>query len=110
MARPLRCPDRHNPDTMAANRGVPVLASDLLARIVSYRGVFKATRGITLSGGEVLQQPAFCPAHPARCQGACIHTGARHVRLPGRNADDAMLADVDLAARRHGRRGPPITG
>ena len=57
---PLRCLYCHNPDTMAANRGVPVLASDLLARIERYRGVFKATRGgITLSGGEVLQQPAF---------------------------------------------------
>lgn len=94
---PLRCLYCHNPDTMAANRGVPVLADDLLARIRRYRGVFKATGGgITLSGGEVLQQPAFAARILRGAKALGIHTALDTSGYLGRNATDALLADVDL--------------
>ncbi|MBK8447468.1 MAG: pyruvate formate lyase-activating protein [Micropruina sp.] len=94
---PLRCLYCHNPDTMAANRGVSVLADDLLDRIKRYRGVFRATRGgITLSGGEVLQQPAFARRILRGAKELGVHTALDTSGFLGRNADDDLLADVDL--------------
>ena len=94
---PLRCLYCHNPDTMAANRGVPVLADDLLARIKRYRSVFRATGGgITLSGGEVLQQPEFARRVLRGAKELGIHTAIDTSGFLGRNADDHLLADVDL--------------
>lgn len=94
---PLRCLYCHNPDTMQAKNGVPVRAADLLDRIKRYRGVFRATGGgITLSGGEVLMQPAFTRRvlHGAKKLG--VHTALDTSGFLGANADDTMLADVDL--------------
>lgn len=94
---PLRCLYCHNPDTMAASRGLPVLADDLLARIRRYRGVFRATGGgITLSGGEVLQQPAFAARILRGARQMGIHTALDTSGFLGRNASDELLADVDL--------------
>lgn len=94
---PLRCLYCHNPDTMNANRGVPVRARDLLARIKRYRSIFRVTGGgITLSGGEVLQQPEFARRILRGAKKLGIHTALDTSGFFGRNADDAMLADVDL--------------
>ncbi|QIK72045.1 pyruvate formate lyase-activating protein [Propioniciclava coleopterorum] len=94
---PLRCLYCHNPDTMAANRGVPVLADDLLARIRRYRGVFRATGGgITLSGGEILQQPAFAARILRGAKAMGVHTAIDTSGFLGANASDEMLDDVDL--------------
>ena len=94
---PLRCLYCHNPDTMAASRGVPVRAEDLLARISRYRGVFRATGGgITLSGGEVLQQPAFAARVLRGAKEMGIHTALDTSGFLGRHATDELLADVDL--------------
>ena len=94
---PLRCLYCHNPDTMTANRGVPVLADDLLARIKRYRGVFRATGGgITLSGGEILQQPAFAARVLRGAQAMGIHTAIDTSGFLGAKASDELLDDVDL--------------
>ncbi len=94
---PLRCLYCHNPDTMNPHRGLPVCADDLLARIKRYRSIFRATRGgVTLSGGEVLQQPAFARRILRGAKELGIHTALDTSGFLGRNADDAMLADVDL--------------
>ncbi|HEY3339011.1 MAG TPA: pyruvate formate-lyase-activating protein [Propionicimonas sp.] len=94
---PLRCLYCHNPDTMNARGGVPVLADHLLARISRYRGVFRATGGgITLSGGEVLAQPGFARRVLRGARQLGVHTAIDTSGYLGRNADDALLADVDL--------------
>lgn len=94
---PLRCLYCHNPDTMAASRGVPVLAGDLLARIKRYRGVFRASGGgITLSGGEVLQQPAFAKRILQGAKELGIHTAIDTSGYLGQAADDEFLDLVDL--------------
>ena len=94
---PLRCLYCHNPDTMMASRGLPVLADDLLARIRRYRGVFRATGGgITLSGGEVLAQPAFARRVLRGARESGIHTAIDTSGYLGRNAEDDLLADVNL--------------
>src|SRR5262245_47154952 len=57
---PLRCLYCHNPDTLNMRDGEPVTADELLGRVKRYLPIFRATKGgLTLSGGEVLQQPAF---------------------------------------------------
>jgi pyruvate formate lyase activating enzyme len=94
---PLRCLYCHNPDTMSARGGVPVLADDLLRRISRYRGVFRATGGgITLSGGEVLAQPAFARRILRGAKQLGIHTAIDTSGYLGSSADDDLLADVDL--------------
>lgn len=94
---PLRCLYCHNPDTLAMKDGRPVSSDELLARIARYRAVFHATGGgITLSGGEVLMQPAFAARilHGAKELG--IHTALDTSGYLGQNATDQMLADTDL--------------
>ncbi|PKQ22898.1 MAG: pyruvate formate-lyase 1-activating enzyme [Actinobacteria bacterium HGW-Actinobacteria-5] len=94
---PLRCLYCHNPDTMNARGGVPVLADDLLARIRRYRGVFRATGGgITLSGGEVLAQPEFARRVLRGAKDLGVHTAIDTSGFLGRNADDSLLSNVDL--------------
>lgn len=94
---PLRCLYCHNPDTMNARSGVPVQADQLLARIRRYRRVFSATGGgITLSGGEVLAQPGFARRILSGARRMGVHTALDTSGYLGRNADDAMLDDVDL--------------
>ena len=94
---PLQCLYCHNPDTLAMKDGHPVTSDELLARIARYRGVFRATGGgITLSGGEVLMQPAFAARILRGAKELGIHTAIDTSGFLGASATDAMLEDVDL--------------
>lgn len=94
---PLQCLYCHNPDTLAMKDGTPVTSDELLGRISRYRAVFRATGGgITLSGGEVLMQPAFAARILRGAKELGIHTAIDTSGYLGRNATDAMLADTDL--------------
>ena len=94
---PLRCLYCHNPDTLAMKDGTPITSDELLARIARYRAVFRATGGgITLSGGEVLMQPAFAARILRGAKELGIHTALDTSGYLGRNATDEMLADTDL--------------
>ncbi len=94
---PLRCLYCHNPDTLAMKDGEPVLADELLARVARYRGIFAATGGgLTLSGGEVLMQPAFAARVLRGATELGVHTCLDTSGFLGANATDAMLADTDL--------------
>ncbi|WP_346728542.1 pyruvate formate-lyase-activating protein [Microbacterium lacticum] len=94
---PLQCLYCHNPDTLAMKDGHPVTSDELLARIARYRGVFRATGGgITLSGGEVLMQPAFAARILRGAKELGIHTAIDTSGFLGAAATDAMLEDVDL--------------
>lgn len=94
---PLRCLYCHNPDTMAMKDGAPVTSDELLSRIARYRAVFRATGGgITLSGGEVLMQPAFAARILRGAKELGIHTALDTSGYLGRSATDEMLADTDL--------------
>ncbi|GAA4728008.1 pyruvate formate-lyase-activating protein [Isoptericola chiayiensis] len=94
---PLRCQYCHNPDTWSMRDGGPVLASDLLGRVERYRGVFSATGGgLTLSGGEVLMQPAFAARILRGAKELGVHTCLDTSGYLGANATDEMLDDTDL--------------
>ncbi len=94
---PLQCQYCHNPDTMAMRNGESVEAADLLQRIKRYRKIFRATRGgITLSGGEVLMQPAFALKILKGAKAMGVHTAIDTSGFLGRHASDEMLDNVDL--------------
>ena len=94
---PLRCLYCHNPDTMAMKSGEPVTADALLARIKRYRKIFAATGGgITLSGGEVLMQPAFARTLLVGAKQWGIHTCLDTSGFLGAHATDDLLDQVDL--------------
>ncbi|EJF45758.1 pyruvate formate-lyase 1-activating enzyme [Schaalia georgiae F0490] len=94
---PLRCLYCHNPDTFLMKDGAPISDEELLSRIARYRRIFRATNGgITLSGGEVLMQPAFAKRiiHGAKQMG--VHTCIDTSGYLGANCDDQMLDELDL--------------
>ncbi len=94
---PLQCLYCHNPDTLAMKDGKPVTSDELLARIARYTGVFRATGGgITLSGGEVLMQPAFAARILRGAKELGVHTAIDTSGYLGAAASDALLDDVDL--------------
>lgn len=94
---PLRCVYCHNPDTMAMKDGQPIELSDLMSKIKRYKRIFKASGGgITLSGGEVLMQPAFAGRVLAEAKEMGIHTAIDTSGFLGINASDEMLDNVDL--------------
>lgn len=94
---PLRCLYCQNPDTLAMRDGHPVFAEDVLARLARYAPIFRATGGgLTLSGGEVLMQPAFAARLLRGARELGIHTAIDTSGYLGANMTDAMLDDTDL--------------
>ena len=94
---PLRCLYCHNPDTFLMRDGEPVEADELLRRIRRYRSVFRASKGgITLSGGEVLMQPAFAARLLAGAKAMGIHTCIDTSGFLGANCSEEMLGNIDL--------------
>ena len=94
---PLVCQYCHNPDTLQMRNGEPVSAEELLRRIRRYRRIFKSTGGgITLSGGEVLMQPAFAQKILRGAKHMGVHTALDTSGFLGSHASDEMLNDVDL--------------
>lgn len=94
---PLRCLYCHNPDTFLMKDGEPVEADELLRRMKRYRRVFKASGGgITLSGGEVLMQPAFAEKLLTGAKEMGIHTCIDTSGFLGAAASDEFLDKVDL--------------
>lgn len=82
---------------MAMRNGEPVEAMDLLKRIKRYRKIFRATKGgITLSGGEVLMQPAFALKILKGAKAMGVHTAIDTSGFLGRHASEEMLDNVDL--------------
>jgi len=94
---PLRCLYCHNPDTFEMRDGEPVTSDELLKKIRRYVPVFRATKGgITLSGGEVLMQPAFAAKILRGAKEMGVHTAIDTSGYLGRSLTDDMLKDVDL--------------
>ena len=94
---PLRCLYCHNPDTMKMRNGDNIAANDLLQRITRYKSIFDATGGgITLSGGEVLMQPAFAAQLLKGAHDQGIHTAIDTSGFLGRACTDEMLENIDL--------------
>jgi pyruvate formate lyase activating enzyme len=94
---PLRCQYCHSPDTWYRRSGQPVTAGDLMHEIQRYERFIKVAHGgVTLSGGEPLQQPAFTREVLRRCHEMRLHTALDTSGFLGDRADDELLSAVDL--------------
>lgn len=96
---PLRCQYCHNPDTWHRKDGTLTAVEDILSDIAQYRNFFGRGRGrggVTLSGGEPLVQPKFCKAILRGCKDMGLHTALDTSGYLGKDADDELLANVDL--------------
>jgi pyruvate formate lyase activating enzyme len=94
---PLRCQYCHSPDTWYRRSGRPTTVEDLVREIRRYERFIKvAGGGVTLSGGEPLQQAGFVHAVFDRCRDLRLHTALDTSGFLGDRADDALLAATDL--------------
>jgi pyruvate formate lyase activating enzyme len=94
---PLRCLYCHSPDTQFRRYGTPTTAGELVTEIRRYERFIKVARGgVTISGGEPLQQPAFTREVLRRCHEMRLHTALDTSGFLGDRADDALLDATDL--------------
>ncbi|GLY04218.1 MULTISPECIES: pyruvate formate-lyase-activating protein [Actinoplanes] len=94
---PLRCQYCHSPDTWFRRSGRPMTDDELMTEIGHYERFLKVAHGgVTLSGGEALQQPDFVREIFTRCREKGIHTALDTSGFLGDKADDALLDVTDL--------------
>ncbi|MEU4692457.1 pyruvate formate-lyase-activating protein [Actinoplanes sp. NPDC023714] len=94
---PLRCLYCHSPDTWYRRSGTPTTAGELMAEIRRYERFIKvAGGGVTISGGEPLQQPAFVRDVLRRCKEIGLHTAVDTSGYLGDRAGDDLLDATDL--------------
>jgi len=94
---PLRCLYCHSPDTWNRRNGRPTTVDELVAELRRYERFIKvAGGGVTISGGEPLQQPAFTAAVLRRCKDLGLHTALDTSGFLGGRADGALLDATDL--------------
>jgi len=94
---PLRCQYCHNPDTWHKYNGHPIPVSRAMRQIGKYARVLKASQGgVTLSGGEPMQQHAYVKRIFRACKGLGLHTCLDTSGRLGGNFSDRDLQDVDL--------------
>lgn len=93
----LRCQYCHNPDTWEKRNGTLMTVDEVMARVLRYRAVFKATKGgVTFSGGEPMMQAAFIRRIFRACKENGIHTALDTCGFLGARATDDILDDTDL--------------
>ena len=93
----LRCVYCHNPDTWQKRNGKMMTADELMARIVRYKPVYKATGGgLTLSGGEPMMQADFVGQILRRSKAEGIHTNLDTCGFLGARVTDEMLDNLDM--------------
>lgn len=94
---PLRCQYCHNPDTWRQRDGALRTLDEVWARVERYASVFEATGGgLTVSGGEPLQQSAFVERLARRCAERGIHVALDTSGFLGDHASDRLLDDLGL--------------
>lgn len=94
---PLRCLYCHSPDTQFRRYGTPTTVDELVTQIRRYeRFIQVAGGGVTLSGGEPLQQPGFVQQVFTACKELGLHTALDTSGFLGDRADDSLLDVTDL--------------
>lgn len=97
----LRCRYCHNPDSWDFAGGSERTVADLVAEIKGYRLFFGSEGGVTISGGEPLQQPDFTLALIQALKAEGIHTAIDtagsvplQVAKPIIDAVDLVMLDI----------------
>lgn len=92
----IRCCYCHNPDTWAHDGGEVIASEALVNKLCRFKSYFDASGGgVTFSGGEPLQQPAFLAEALRLCKEAGLHTCIDTAGV-GLGDYDAILANTDL--------------
>lgn len=93
----LRCTYCHNPDTWHLKDGTYVSAQQVIQRLGQFASALRSLNGgFTISGGEVLVQPAFTRRILAGAKSMGLHTAIETSGFLGDRADDRYLAQLDL--------------
>ena len=93
----LRCTYCHNPDTWHLKDGTYVSAEQVIKRLGDFAPALRSLDGgLTISGGEVLVQPAFTRRILAGAKQMGLHTAIQTSGFLGDRADDKFLSVLDL--------------
>jgi pyruvate formate lyase activating enzyme len=93
----LRCTYCHNPDTWHLKDGAYVSAEQVIKRLGDFAPALRSLDGgLTISGGEVLVQPAFTRRILAGAKQMGLHTAIQTSGFLGDRADDKFLSVLDL--------------
>ena len=93
----LRCQYCHNPDTWHKKNGRPTTLKRMTKEIGKYEKVLKISKGgLTISGGEPVQQHAYITGIFRRAKDLGIHTCLDTSGRLGAKLSDAELLDIDL--------------
>ena len=93
---PLRCAYCHNPDTWDFAGGTEKEAADLVKEICRFKPYFGTKGGVTVSGGEPLQQPAFVEELFSLLHKEGIHTALDTSGVGNLEAARRVLEHTDL--------------
>lgn len=93
---PLRCLYCHNPDTWDTEAGTETTSQEVVDQIQRCRPYFGKQGGITLSGGEPLNQPDFAADILRRCKDNGIHTAIDTSGCCSRTALENVVPWLDL--------------
>ena len=93
---PLRCAYCHNPDTWDFAGGMEREAADLVQEICRFKPYFGKKGGVTVSGGEPLQQPAFVEELFSLLHKEGIHTALDTSGVGDLTAARRVLEHTDL--------------
>ncbi|HWS35823.1 MAG TPA: pyruvate formate-lyase-activating protein [Actinoplanes sp.] len=94
---PLRCQCCHSPDTQYRRYGSSTSVDDLVTEVRRYERFLKVVHGgVTISGGEPLQQPDFTREVLRACKQMRLHTALDTSGFLGDRADEALLDATDL--------------
>jgi pyruvate formate lyase activating enzyme len=93
----LRCQYCHNPDTWHRQNGRPVPLGKLKKELAKYAKVLKISRGgLTISGGEPVQQLEYTTALFRYAKSLGLHTCLDTSGRLGARLSDEQLMDIDL--------------
>lgn len=99
---PLRCIYCHNPDTWEFGAHAPFsdckeyTVSQVVEKILRFRPYFQHGGGVTVSGGEALQQWTFVAALLQRLREEGIHTALDTSGIGNLNGAEKVLQHTDL--------------
>ncbi|MGI6011678.1 MAG: pyruvate formate-lyase-activating protein [Ruminococcus sp.] len=92
---PLRCVYCHNPDTWEFGKGEKFLPSQIVQKALRFAPYLKQ-KGVTITGGEPLSQPAFTAELLAALKEAGFHTALDTSCIGSLNQAEKILDYTDL--------------
>ncbi|MEE1276890.1 MAG: pyruvate formate-lyase-activating protein [Fibrobacteraceae bacterium] len=94
---PFRCKYCHNPDTWELKQGKLTSSDSILNEIKKYANFLRTAGGLTITGGEPLQQPDFTYEIFSRAkQDFALHTALDTQGFLARNLPDSYFVPIDL--------------